>query len=543
MKFVYKSILIISLMVIFFSFLFAQGDPAFNEFNIRVLEDHVFAQHLYRDKLLHDQYRPIYHFAIPEGFAHPFDPNGAIYWKGRYHLFYIFQTVKPRAYYRGDAWAHISSHDLVHWRFHPTALEPDHNSPERAIYSGNTFLDKNGIPTIIYHGLGAGNCIAQTTDQDMLSHWAKFEENPVIPHPEFVLDNDNADYRTILDKYPDYGKHDVWDPHAWLEGDTYYSISGDNDLWPGKKTALYKSKNLKDWKLVGDFFHHGDAAVQGRLDCPDFFKLGDKYVLLYLRNGLKYYIGEFKNEQFYPEKQGTMTWKSGVGYAPETLVDDKGRRIMWAALYDSRTEWGGIDEYITKHGWCGTLTLPRLLSLDKNNDLKMKPVEELKTLRIGNVQKKNLTIDNSELIIDEIEGWAQEIKLQIAPGNAKEFGIKVCCSPDGEEQTIISYDSKNEKVEIDLSKTTLDKSLMSSRYAEHNYKQQADLKLDSDELLNFHIFIDHSVMEVFVNDRLCLTHRIYPTQEDSDDIVIFSKRGKIEVPVFNAWEMHPSNPW
>ena len=84
---------------------------------------------------------------------------------------------------------------------------------------------------------------------------------------------------------------------------------------------------------------------------------------------------------------------------------------------------------------------------------------------------------------------------------------------------------------------------MSSRYAEHNYKQQADLKLDSDELLNFHIFIDHSVMEVFVNDRLCLTHRIYPTQEDSDDIVIFSKRGKIEVPVFNAWEMHPSNPW
>ena len=54
---------------------------------------------------------------IPEGIAHPFDPNGAIYWKGRYHLFYIFQTVKPLPFYRGDAWAHISSHDLVHWRF------------------------------------------------------------------------------------------------------------------------------------------------------------------------------------------------------------------------------------------------------------------------------------------------------------------------------------------------------------------------------------------------------------------------------------------
>ena len=144
-----------------------------DDFNTRVIQDHIFAMHLYRDKLLNDRYRPTYHFVIPDGIAHPYDPNGAIYWKGRYHLFYIFQTVKPLPYYRGDAWAHISSNDLLHWRFHPTALKPDDESPERAIYSGNAFVDKNGRPTIIYHGLGAGNCIAQATDFEMLNNWEK----------------------------------------------------------------------------------------------------------------------------------------------------------------------------------------------------------------------------------------------------------------------------------------------------------------------------------------------------------------------------------
>ena len=92
---------------------------------------------------------------------------------------------------------------------------------------------------------------------------------------------------------PDYGQYDIWDPHCWLEGDTYYTITGNNELWPGKD-ALFKSKNLKDWELVGDFHHD----PRGDLDCPDFFRLGEKFVLLYLRNGLEYVIGDFKLSSF-----------------------------------------------------------------------------------------------------------------------------------------------------------------------------------------------------------------------------------------------------
>ena len=344
-----------------------------------------------------------------------------------------------------------------------------------------------------------------------------------------------------MDRLPEYGKYDIWDPHAWLDGDTYYSISGDNDLWPAKQATLWKSKDLEKWKLVGNFFHHDEPG--GVLDCPDFFKLGGKYVLLYLNEGLKYSIGDFKNEQFYPEKHGTMTWKSGVGYAPESLLDNKGRRIMWAALNDSRTHWGQAETQLMEHAWAGTMTLPRVLSLDKNGVLNMEPVEELHSLRAKHIQKKNLTVADSELKIDDIQGNVLELDITISPQNAKEFGVKVCCAPDGSEQTSIIYDSEKKVIRVDLSRTSLDKSLMDWLYKRRRYKQEAEFELKPNETLNFHIFLDRSVMEIFANNRLCLTHRIYPTRDDSKGIVLFSKGGPIKIPVFNAWKMYPSNPW
>jgi beta-fructofuranosidase len=81
------------------------------------------------------------------------------------------------------------------------------------------------------------------------------------------------------------------------------------------------------------------------------------------------------------------------------------------------------------------------------------------------------------------------------------------------------------------------------RYEECDYLQEAKLKLEKNEPLNFHIFLDRSVMEVFVNNRLCLTHRTYPTLEESKGVALFAKGDKIEIPKLDAWKIHPSNPW
>ena len=104
-----------------------------------------------RAKLVGDPHRPTYHFVAPEGVGMPFDPNGCMCWKGRYHLFYIFQDADlPRG---GHCWGHASSTDLLHWVHHPTALAPAPEDPDTGIFSGNGFIDKDGIPTLAYFGI------------------------------------------------------------------------------------------------------------------------------------------------------------------------------------------------------------------------------------------------------------------------------------------------------------------------------------------------------------------------------------------------------
>ena len=171
----------------------------------------------------------------------------------------------------------------------------------------------------------------------------------------------------------------------------------------------------------------------------------------------------------------------------------------------------------------------------------MEPVEELHSLRTDPIVHKNLSLNDSEQKIDNIKGDALELNILIKPNDAKEFGLRVLCSPDGREQTSISYNVETEVVRVDLSKTSLDSSLM--RYDWFKLVQEASLKLSPKETLNLHVFIDKSVLEIFVNGKLCLTHKVYPSLEESKGIRLFSVGGEIDVPIINAWKMHPSNPW
>lgn len=484
-----------------------------------------------RDKILKDKHRPTYHFVMPEGIAEPFDPNGAIYWNGRYHLFYIFQPKTADIY--DSYWGHVSSTDLIHWRYHPTALAPNPGDPEKGIFSGNAFVNKDGQATILYHGVGAGNCIAISSDVN-LENWQKLPSNPIVHSPK--------------EGDPDYGKYSSWDPHGWLDGDNYYAIFG------GKKATLFTSTNLKDWDFLGDFLDHDMPSVEPFEDfsCPDFFKLGDKYMLLGISHsiGARYYLGEFKDNKFYPEYHERMNWGGGSCFAPESMIDPKGRRIMWAWAIDSRFKWDNHQEIIQNVGWSGTMTLPRVLSLGEDGTLRIEPVEELQTLRSNHQVLKNITVAaNSESKVPDFQGDCFELNMAIDPGKANKFGIKIRCSPNGEEETIILYDTNKKSVIIDVEKSSLDKNITYENYifrdeGKHRITQQeAPFDINPGEKVYFHIFSDRSIIEVFVNGRICLTQRIYPTRDDSQEIILFAKGDNIQIPILNAWQMQPANPW
>jgi len=87
---------------------------------------------------------------------------------------------------------------------------------------------------------------------------------------------------------------------TWLaEGDTYYAIFG------GQRPAIFKATELDKWEYIGDLLAHAAPGVDINEDvsCPDFFRLGNKHVLVCIshRLGCRYYVGEWENEQFYPE--------------------------------------------------------------------------------------------------------------------------------------------------------------------------------------------------------------------------------------------------
>jgi len=461
-----------------------------------------------RLKMLEDPYRPTYHFVIPEGYAGPFDPNGAVFWNGRYHLGYIYQ--EKGVHY----WGHASSLDLLHWRHHQPSLFPTPDSPETGIFSGNCFINKKGEATMLYHGCGVGNCIA-TSDDENLDNWQKLHANPIIPSPK--------------EGDPEHGKYASWDPHGWLEGDTYYAIFG------GSTPAIFKAKELDKWEYVGDLLAHAaqDVDIHEDVSCPDLFKLGNKRVLVCIshRLGCRYYIGEWKNEQFYPEFHEKMSWVDNAFFAPESLEDDKGRRIMWAWIFDGRSQMAKSGT-----GWSGTMSLPRVLELDKDNNMLMYPVEELEMLRYNKRVLENISLKpDSEQVLEKVKGNTIELLIDMVPYGAKQFGVKVCCSPDGEEQTVVYYDAEEKKLKIDARNSSL-------KEGPRNV-EAGPFELELGEVLQLRVFVDKSVVEVFANNRQAVMRRIYPTRNDSVGVTLFSNGGSTLMRKVRAWDIMPSNPY
>ena len=477
-----------------------------------------------REKFLKDPHRPGYHFVVPESTRGPFDVNGAIFWKGRYHLFYIFWNKA------GCCWGHISSRDLVHWRHHPTALTPDPNA-DRRIYSGCALVNKEGVPTLVYHGVGAGMCIATSTD-DNLDTWTKHPANPVIPIPK--------------EGDPNYAVYNVFDPIAWIHDGRYYAALGNlqflrkfgDRMKPedkGDTLYLFRSDNLVDWKYLGTMYKSDRKWTAENEDnaCPEFFPLGDKWMLLFISHnkGCQYYIGRWENEQFIPETHGRMSWVDNDFFAPESLTDNKGREIMWAWIRDGRdgqTREGG--------GWAGVFSLPRVLSLAKDKTLRTWVPQELQILRYNPRKLKNLRIGaDSELPLKEIQGNSLELAIEMVPNGAEQCGINVCVSPDRAEQTAVFYDASEKKLKIDTRKSSLGEGPRSV--------EAGPFELNFGEPLKLRVFVDNSVVEVFANDRQAVMRRIYPTRKDSLGVVLFSRGGPAKLSTLQAWELMPSNPY
>ena len=321
-----------------------------------------------KDKITNGFYRPNYHFSTPVGWLN--DPNGFIYFRGEYHLFYQFYPYKPQ--WGSMHWGHVKSKDLVTWEELPTALSPsewydDHEAG--GCFSGTT-IEKDGKLFAFYTGTSFQNgefvqtqCLA--TSEDGIN-FEKYENNPIVKNSTPNVKNDM--FR---------------DPKVWEKDGMYYMIIGVSISNKGN-AMLYQSADLYNWELRGPLVSY-DNDLGTMWECPDIFDLDNKTVLIFSPMGYSekttvYLIGElnYKTGQFEFEKEGRLDFGYDY-YAPQTTIDNKNRRLVvaWQNGWAWMPWWKDFGP-TEIDGWCGSMSLPKVMRLDKENNLCLFPIEELK---------------------------------------------------------------------------------------------------------------------------------------------------------------------
>ena len=275
--------------------------------------------------------------------------------------------------------------------------------------------------------------------------------------------------------------------------------------------------------------------------CPSFLPLpsgpeggkpSGKHLLLFISHnrGCQYYVGRYEHDHFYPENHGRMTWKDNAYFAPEALIDGKGRQIMWSWIFDDRP-----DSVINYRGWTGMYGLPRTLWVARDGTLRMRPVKELEALRINETLISDLKVPSqNEVKLAEPGKELMELEVTFSPNSALQFGIKVGVSADGREETVIYYDKMDKKLKFD----TREAGLSFGR----KIVEEAPFELKGGEPLVLRIFIDKSIIEVFANDRQAIGRTVYPTL-GGHGISFFSQGGDISIKSLKVWELSPSNPF
>ncbi|WP_127493731.1 glycoside hydrolase family 32 protein [Paenibacillus glycanilyticus] len=456
-----------------------------------------------------DPFRLDYHFMAPANWIN--DPNGFIYFKDKYHLFYQHHPFS--AIWGPMHWGHAISEDLVHWEHVPIALAPSETYDEGGCFSGSA-IDNDGVLTLVYTGHAPNRkpkqvqCIASSPDGIKFEKWMN---NPVIAFP------------------PPDGSEEFRDPKVWRSGEYWYMIVGTSFEGNGK-VVIYRSSNLTDWNYRGTLLE--SSGMKGTMwECPDLFTINDRAILIVspmdmegCKNRCIAILGEYDeaNGKFMEQEWVDLDYGTDY-YAAQTLLDGKGRRIVigWMDMW-------GAKAPSAQYGWSGAMTLPRELSLFPDHSLCIRPIIELQKLRHTPRLYEDFILNSETIELPEILSTRLEmqVELDLRRTTAAKIGVHLRSSADGQEETILVYDSKYETIKIERNRSGIgDKNSCS-------YKVK-----NGESVLKLQVFLDQSSIEVFINDgRAVMTSRIFP-RSDSRGVRLFAEQGTATFRSLRMWSL------
>ena len=486
-----------------------------------------------------DPHRPVCHFVSPENAMN--DPNGLCFWQGRWHLFYQgYPAEHPR-----EHWGHAVSDDLIHWRDLPYAIYPKN---ERACYSGATFVEDDRV-IAMYHGTFAGNMIAMASDP-LLLNWTKLTDHAVIPGSR---NPDGSHIPTEMSLDPNLLPYTVFDPCIWKKGNMYYSLSAGRqgtgpDGKPLRANYLFRSKDMATWEYLHPFVE-GDCFTLVGDDgaCPYFWPIGDRHILLFFSHmsGGQYLLGDYDTERdkFVVTSHGKFNFGAvlpcGV-HAPSATPDGNGGVIVIFNMNHGTWRLPAEDG-----DWNQIMTLPRRLTLTGRDELAMEPAGDVESLRRDHRHVDMMTLpSNQEVMLEGITGNVMEIVAEIDTQGSPMVELNVLCSPGKQEYVRIAFfrergfHPRQMREGPPYSLVSIDSSYASTLPdVESRPPETAPVLIHPDEMLQLRIFIDRSVVEVFVNGRQCLALRVYPAREDSVGVSLRSQGNDAVLASLDAWQM------
>lgn len=448
-----------------------------------------------------DPYRLSYHLMAPTGWLN--DPNGLCQFKDVHHIY--FQYTPFSATWGLKIWGHYTTKDFIHYNEELPFIFPDNQYDKDGVYSGSAFIKDDEI-----HYFYTGNVKHIDKEYNYISDGREQNTMHIVSKDGYHFDNKKIVFTN--DNYPsDCSKH-VRDPKIYEKNGNYYMVLGARTLADKGCVLMYKSTDLVDWEYhmrIDSNMNYGYMW-----ECPDLFDCEGETFLLVCPQGMAqdgykyqniYQCGYFKLDLDVENKRCTcgpfieLDYGFDI-YASQTYQDESGRRILlsWMGIPDSDYD----NDCTVEKGWQHALTLPKQLTVE-DGKLYQKTLGELKQLRCNSIktelQNETIEITNASEIF--IEGCTDEIAILLN----NEIELKY----------------HNQLFTLNLEKV--------GRGRKQRYVEIPKIK-------NMHLFMDHSSLEIFINDgEFVLTSRFYGKEKSN---ILASGYEKMTIYSLNGYEIN-----
>jgi len=485
---------------------------------------HVNVHRLQEDEIYYNEpYRGQYHYSVKEGWAN--DPNGMIYdsVNGVYHLFYQFydDTIWGPMH-----WAHATSTDLIHWEEHPIALYPDANGTQ---YSGCMVNDTDNTSGL-FAGAGSTNFVALITEDgngQRIKVATSTDGNSWTKRDEIVADWTDDPVNDAAFRDPKVFR--------W-EGKWFMVVAGG-------RLRIYSSDDLLTWTCESYYDNKDGSSGFIETECPDLYPLiaNDGTLKWVLSEGGRYYrVGNFTNAtasgkwEFIEDKDYEGIQWNGRGVIPMNFGNDSYAAMTFYVQDFGTATNPTIPEIIEinwmntwEGGFCnsvantvgqkfnGTFNLNLSLGLVKQGDkylLTQTPIKNTMN-KEGVIKHKGydedvrgeklldtegyVSVDGSNKVLKHLMDDTYEIVAKFKPGtDTTKIGFSL--REGNNQKTVILYDIETKEISIDRSQSSSYYTAEEDPSKYYRNKMSQIVELNNDGSIDFHIYVDKSSVEVFM---------------------------------------------